>query len=157
MAVSILKTEDSKDVSRLLEMLGGMERFVKPGDKVLLKPNAAWDRQPEQAANTNPAVVAAVVKLCLEVRASEVWVTDVSVNDPHRSFARSGIEKAVNKAGGRIRFTTENDFVPTDLKGEKKLEQSRTQLDRGDTLFGEGKHSKAVKRYLKAYRKSEGI
>jgi uncharacterized protein (DUF362 family) len=110
--------ETEKMVRAAVETLGGMGRFISPGDKVLLKPNAAWDSQPEQAANTNPAVVAAVVKLCLEARASEVWVTDVSVNDPHRSFARSGIEDAVNKAGGRIRFTTENDFVPTDLKGE---------------------------------------
>jgi uncharacterized protein (DUF362 family) len=110
--------EAEKMVRAALETLGGMGRFVSPGEKVLLKPNAAWDRQPEQAANTNPAVVAAVVKLCFEARASEVWVTDVSVNDPYRSFARSGIEDAVKKAGGKIRFTTESDFVPTDFKGE---------------------------------------
>ena len=110
--------EAEKMVRAALETLGGMGRFVNPGEKVLLKPNAAWDRQPEQAANTNPAVVAAVVKLCFEARASEVWVTDVSVNDPYRSFARSGIEGAVKKTGGKIRFTTESDFVPTDFKGE---------------------------------------
>ena len=110
--------EAGKMVQAAVETLGGMKRFVSPGDRILLKPNAAWDRQPEQAANTNPAVVAAVVKLCLEARASEVWVTDVSVNDPHRCFARSGIEDAVKKTGGKIRFTTENDFVPTDLRGE---------------------------------------
>ena len=107
-----------KMVRAALEKIGGMGRFVSPGEKVLIKPNAAWDRQPEQAANTNPAVVGAVVKLCLEARASEVWVTDVSVNDPYRCFARSGIEDAVKKAGGKIRLTTENDFVLTDLKGE---------------------------------------
>jgi uncharacterized protein (DUF362 family) len=107
-----------KMVRAAIEKIGGMSRFVSPGEKVLLKPNVAWDRQPEQAANTNPAVVAAVVKLCLEARASEVWVTDVSVNDPYRCFNRSGIEEAVKKAGGKLRLTTENDFVPTDLKGE---------------------------------------
>lgn len=107
-----------KMVRAALEKIGGMGRFVSPGEKVLIKPNAAWDRQPEQAANTNPAVVGAVVKLCLEARASEVWVTDVSVNDPYRCFARSGIEDAVKKAGGKIRLTTENDFALTDLKGE---------------------------------------
>jgi len=110
--------EAEKMVRAAVEKIGGMGRFISPGDKVLLKPNAAWDRQPEQAANTNPLVVSAVVRLCLEAKASEVWVTDVSVNDPHRSFARSGIEDAVQRAGGRIRFTTDNDFVPTDLKGE---------------------------------------
>jgi len=105
-------------VRAAIEKIGGISRFVSPGDKVLLKPNVAWDRQPEQAANTNPAVVAAVVKLCLEARAAEVWVTDVPVNDPYRCFARSGIEDAVKTAGGKIRLTTENDFVLTDLKGE---------------------------------------
>ena len=111
-----------KDAERMvraaIEKIGGMGRFVSAGEKILLKPNAAWDRQPEQAANTNPAVVAAVVKLCLEAKASEVWVTDVSVNDPYRCFARSGIEDAVKRAGGKIRLTAENDFVLTDLKGE---------------------------------------
>lgn len=107
-----------KMVRAALEKIGGMGRFVSPGEKVLIKPNVAWDRQPEQAANTNPAVVGAVVKLCLEARASEVWVTDVSVNDPYRCFARSGIDDAVKKAGGKIRVNTENDFVLTDLKGE---------------------------------------
>ncbi|HEX8948135.1 MAG TPA: DUF362 domain-containing protein [Dissulfurispiraceae bacterium] len=107
-----------KIVRAAVERIGGMGRFVKPGERVLLKPNAAWDRQPEQAANTNPAVVAAVVKLCLEARASEVWVTDVPVNDAYRCFSRSGIEGAVKRAGGALKMTTENDFVPTDLKGE---------------------------------------
>lgn len=111
-------TDAERMVRAAIERIGGMSRFVRPGEKVLLKPNVAWDRQPEQAANTNPAVVASVVKLCLEARASEVWVTDVSVNDPVRCFARSGIEAAVKKAGGLIRLTAENDFAPTDLRGE---------------------------------------
>ncbi len=117
--LAVVRGKDAdKMVRAAIESIGGMARFVSPGEKVLLKPNAAWDRQPEQAANTNPAVVAAVVKLCLEARAAEVWVTDVSVNDPYRCFARSGIEDAVKRAGGKIRLAAENDFVPTDLKGE---------------------------------------
>ncbi len=111
-------TDADRMVRAAIEKVGGMARFVSPGDKVLLKPNAAWDRQPEQAANTNPAVVAAVVKLCLEARAAEVWVTDVSVNDPYRCFARSGIGAAVKKAGGTVRLAAENDFVLTDIKGD---------------------------------------
>ncbi|MGO9380129.1 MAG: DUF362 domain-containing protein [Dissulfurispiraceae bacterium] len=117
--LAVVHGQDAEKMVRAaIEKIGGMGRFVDPGEKVLLKPNAAWDRQPEQAANTNPAVVAAVVKLCLEARASEVWVTDVSVNDPYRCFARSGIENAVTKAGGKIRLTTEKDFVLTDLRGD---------------------------------------
>ncbi len=110
------------DVEKMLrasiEKLGGITKFIQPGDKVLIKPNVAWDRQPEQAANTNPELVAAVVKLCVEAKASEIWVTDVSVNDPYRCFDRSGIENAVLQSGGKILFTSENDFVLTDMKGE---------------------------------------
>ncbi|MBA4371918.1 MAG: cytoplasmic protein [Thermodesulfovibrio sp.] len=105
-------------VRAAVDKIGGITRFINPGEKVLIKPNVAWDRQPEQAANTNPAVVAAVVRLCLEARASEVWVTDIPVNDPYRCFARSGIEEAVKRSGGKIRLTQESDFLPTDLKGE---------------------------------------
>jgi uncharacterized protein (DUF362 family) len=111
-----------KDVGKItrtaVEKLGGISRFISPGDTVLIKPNAGWDRQPEQAANTNPELVAAVVRLCRKAGASHVWVTDVSINDPFRSFARSGIEAATKHAGGKIKFPTENDFVLTDLKGQ---------------------------------------
>ncbi len=107
-----------KMVQAAAAKLGSISRFISAGDRVLIKPNAGWDRQPEQAANTNPEVVAAVVSLCREAGASEVWVTDVSINDPYRSFARSGIEAAVQKSGGRVKFTSENDFVLTDLKGQ---------------------------------------
>ena len=117
--LSVVRGKDAEKMVRAaIDKLGGMTRFITPGDRVLLKPNAAWDRQPEQAANTNPLVVAAVVRLCLEAKASEVWVNDVSVNDPVRCFARSGIEEAIKKVGGKLRLTSENDFLATDLKGE---------------------------------------
>ncbi|MBF0464195.1 MAG: DUF362 domain-containing protein [Nitrospirae bacterium] len=107
-----------KMVTAAVEKLGGMSKFVEKGQRVFIKPNVGWDRQPEIAANTNPEVVAAVVTLCLSAGAREVWVTDVSINDPYRSFARSGIEPAVLKAGGKVKIPTENDFLYTDLKGE---------------------------------------
>ena len=51
----VVRGKDAEKIVRAaIDRLGGMRRFVKSGDKVLLKPNAAWDRQPEQAANTNP-------------------------------------------------------------------------------------------------------
>ncbi|MBF0345566.1 MAG: DUF362 domain-containing protein [Nitrospirae bacterium] len=107
-----------KMVQAAIDKLGGLSRFIKPGERVLIKPNVGWDRQPEIAANTNPEVVGAVVAMCVEGRASEVWVTDVSINDPYRSFARSGIEAAVLKAGGKVKFVSEDDFLQTDIKGD---------------------------------------
>jgi uncharacterized protein (DUF362 family) len=56
-------------VDRALEDLGGIRRFVSRQDVVVLKPNIAWDRTPEQAANTNPELVAEVVRQCWQAGA----------------------------------------------------------------------------------------
>jgi len=79
--------------------LGGMGKFVGRGDVVVVKPNIAWDRVPEQAANTNPEVVQAVVRLCLECGAKQVRVFDRSCNDPRRCYKQSGIQAAVLALG----------------------------------------------------------
>ncbi len=98
--------------------LGGIRRFIAKGDRVLIKPNVGWDRQPEQAANTNPNVVGAVVRLCVEAGAEQVLVSDVSLNDPMRCFARSGIQAAARDAGGEVRLPGSNDFLQTDMGGD---------------------------------------
>jgi uncharacterized protein (DUF362 family) len=81
-------------VQKALENLGGMGRFVSRLDVVVIKPNIAWDRTPEQAANTNPETVAEVVRQCWQAGAKRVIVTDVSCNEPRRCFQRSGIQAA---------------------------------------------------------------
>jgi uncharacterized protein (DUF362 family) len=82
--------------------MGGMERFVRKGETVLVKPNVGWDRLPEQAANTDPQVVAEIVRLCIAAGARRVVVTDISCNDPRRCFARSGIQAAATAAGAEV-------------------------------------------------------
>ncbi len=68
-SVSIVKCEDYtpsnvlKAVREAVSLLGGMERFVRPGQKVLLKPNLLSARPPESAVCTHPAVVEAVIGL----------------------------------------------------------------------------------------------
>jgi uncharacterized protein (DUF362 family) len=105
-------------VRKALEELGGTKRFVRRGDVVVVKPNIAWDRTPEQAANTNPDVVAEVVRLCLEAGARTVTVTDVSTNEPRRAFQRSGIAAAARAAGAQVILPEERKFKEVDLRGE---------------------------------------
>lgn len=89
-----------ENVRRALAALGGMGAFVRRGDKVAIKPNCAWDRRPQQAANTDPEVVAELVRQCFGAGASKVTVLDNTCHDPGRAFTRSGIEAAVKEAGG---------------------------------------------------------
>ncbi|MGC4115047.1 MAG: DUF362 domain-containing protein [Myxococcales bacterium] len=90
------------NAQKAVEALGGMGVFVKPGDKVLIKPNVGWNRLPEQAANTNPDVVAAVVRMVKAAGAAKIWVADVPVNTADRCFDRSGIRKAAGEAGATV-------------------------------------------------------
>jgi uncharacterized protein (DUF362 family) len=103
---------------RAIQELGGIRRFISRGDVVTIKPNAAWDRTPEQAANTNPAVVGEVSRLCLEAGARRVVVADVSINEPRRCFARSGIAAAVRSAGAELAMPEERLFREVDLRGQ---------------------------------------
>jgi len=104
-------------VQKALENLGGISRFVRPRDVVLVKPNIAWDRTPEQAANTNPEVVAEVVRQCRDASAKRVIVTDVSCNEARRCFHRSGIEAAAKSAGAEIILPDPDLFRDVDLGG----------------------------------------
>ncbi|MDT8448465.1 MAG: DUF362 domain-containing protein [bacterium] len=114
----IAQGQDVEQMVRgLFESMGGVARFVSPHEKVLLKPNVGWDRQPEQAANTGPELVGALCKILREARA-EVLVVDHSINDPARAFHRSGIEQAAQEAGAKVLYGAKNNFVETDFKGE---------------------------------------
>lgn len=89
---------------KAVEAIGGIERFVKKNSTVLVKPNMAWDRNPEQAGNTNPRVVAALVKLSFKAGAKRVNVFDRSCNDARRCHENSGISKAAKEKGANVYF-----------------------------------------------------
>jgi len=105
------------NVRKALTELGGIEAFVKPGERVAIKPNCAWDRRPEQAANTNPELIGELVRLCLGAGAASVVVVDNSCHDPGRAFTRSGIEAAAHEAGGAIAHQRNAATVRLDLGG----------------------------------------
>ncbi len=93
-----------------IDLLGGMRRFVSKGDVVVVKPNIGWDRRSEQAANTNPEVVAEVVKLCLESGAKKVKVFDHTCNTASRCYRNSGIKKSASDAGADVSFVVDAGF-----------------------------------------------
>lgn len=105
------------NLDRALAALGGIGGFVAPGETVAIKPNCAWDRTPQQAANTDPELIGALVRKCLEAGAASVVVVDNSCHDPERSFQRSGIAEAARSAGGRIAHQKSADTVTLDLGG----------------------------------------
>ena len=100
--VAVMGGEPEEMLLRALKEIGGISNFVKKGYKVVIKPNIGWDKRPEMAANTNPDLVAALVKQCKNAGASEIIVFDHTCQDWRKCYTNSGIEKAVNDAGGKM-------------------------------------------------------
>jgi uncharacterized protein (DUF362 family) len=111
-------------VASVLARLGGMSHFVKPGQKVVIKPNIGWDRKPEQGANTHPQVVQALVKLALDQKAGQVLVFDRTCNDARRCYNNSGILEAVESIKddrARCVYIDDKKFVPVQISNGKAL------------------------------------
>jgi len=111
---------------RAVELIGGMGRFVRKGQKVVVKPNIGWDRTPEQAANTNPELVGELVRMCLEAGAKEVLVFDRTCNDQRLCYRHSGIEDAVEAIGdGRVKIfhPDRRKYEDVSIPGGKSLRE----------------------------------
>ncbi len=109
-----------------IQALGGMKKFVNPGEVVVVKPNMAWDRPPEMAANANPAVVRQVVELCLQAGAKQVKVLDYTCDDARKAYATSGIQAAVEglkDPRAVVQFVDERGFVEVRIEKARALKK----------------------------------
>jgi uncharacterized protein (DUF362 family) len=121
--ISIVRGSDRiKTVNEAIALLGGIERFVKPGETVVIKPNIAFASSPMLGATTNPELIAEVVRLCYNRgQAKKVYVTDNPINDPASCFMLTGITKAVIAAGGEVILPKDSFFKNTTLKDGKLI------------------------------------
>src|SRR4030066_2257289 len=102
--------------------LGGMGRFVKKGQRVLIKANIAWARTPEQACTNNPDLFSALIKMCYDAGAKRVTVWDHTCDNYQFCFSRSGLKETAQKAGADI-FSGHgrNSYKQVEVQKGKKL------------------------------------
>lgn len=100
--VAVMGGEPEEMFRRAIAEMGGMKKFIKPGSKVVVKPNIGWDKTPELAGNTNPKLVAEIVKQCFTAGAEEVTVFDHTCDDWQKCYKNSGIEAAAKAAGAKV-------------------------------------------------------
>jgi uncharacterized protein (DUF362 family)/Pyruvate/2-oxoacid:ferredoxin oxidoreductase delta subunit len=91
-----------------------MQAFVKPGQKVLIKPNALLGQTPDHAVTTHPAVIAAVIKAVK--KAGGIALVGDSPGNAHsnvpETMEKTGIKQAVKEAGGIMVYFQHEGIVP---------------------------------------------
>lgn len=120
--MSIVKgTERKPAVEKALEALGGISAFIRKGDHVLLKVNAAFASPAILGATTHPDLVRAMSRLCFKAGAASVIVTDNPINDPASSFALTGIAQAAEAEGARVVLPRDSFFKPAKIPETKLI------------------------------------
>lgn len=115
--MSIITGSDRvKTINRAFAALGGIEQFIKKGDRVLLKVNAAFASPPALCATAHPQLVAEVIRWCYRAGAASVAVSDNPINDPQSCFRLTGIAEAVQTGGARLVLPQDNYFKPTTVR-----------------------------------------
>ena len=130
--LAVAHGEDAAAVTRAaIAALGGIERFVKPGDDVIIKPNICTDyHPPEYATTTNPFVVATLVTLCREAGARRVRVMDMPFGGtPETAYAISGIADATRAASGEMEVMSPLKYVMTSIPQGKDITQWEVYRD----------------------------
>lgn len=107
--VSIVRCPDYSEtesaIAEALEVLGGLENIIHPGERVLLKPNILAATPPESAVTTHPLVVASMCKFVLQAGGKPVVGDGAGISRPgatSKALKTSGIEEAARKAGAEV-------------------------------------------------------
>ena len=108
--VALVKCDDydqakvDASIKKALTLLGGLAQFVKPGQRVLIKPNLLMKSRPERAITTHPSIVSAVVREVAALGAAAlVGDSPGNVNANIRQvWDETGIKNAVEQAGGKM-------------------------------------------------------
>lgn len=124
--VAVMGGEPDVMFRRAITEMGGIKNFIKPGQKVVVKPNIGWDKAPELASNTNPKLIGEIVKQCFAAGAKEVTVFDHTCDDWQKCYKNSGIEAEVKAAGGKlVPAHLESYYRPVSLPHAKNMKNAK--------------------------------
>ena len=125
----------------VLAPLGGMAAFVKPGERIALKPNVLMPTAPERAIVTHPAVVAAVALEVMEAGAHAVVVESSGTGVVHakpvmeRSFRKVGYAEMAERYGFELSVDTAYQTVAAPNAVLAKRFEVMTPILRADGII----------------------
>lgn len=98
-------------IDKALALIGGIEQFVQPGSRVVIKPNLVSKKRPESAVTTNPDFVHAVI--CAVEAAGGIVTIAESPGGPYTEsrlravYSACGMDKAVDGTGAVLNYSTD--------------------------------------------------
>ena len=121
-----------KDIPKMLAAgiakLGGWDKFIKSGMKVVLKPNIAWNSTPEQGGNTHPDIVRACV-LAAEAKGAKVTIPENTCHDEKAAFKTSGMDDALKGTKARMYRPAPRDYQTVDIPKGKICKSAEVPKD----------------------------
>jgi len=111
-----------------VELLGGIQKFVKPGDRVVIKPNMSFDRTPEQASNTHPEVVRELAVMCKEAQAGKVFILDHTLASAEMCLRSSGIEEACKSVDKNMVYAINESYLYQEVPIPEAVNLTRTDI-----------------------------
>ena len=122
-----------KDIPKMLEAgiakLGGWGAFIKPGAKVTLKPNVAWNSTPEQGGNTHPDLVKAFVLAAEKCGASKIALPENTCHPEKATFKASGVEDTLKGTRARLYRPAKEDYRKVDIPQGKVVKSASVPKD----------------------------
>ncbi len=98
--LAVISGDPATATKKALEVMGGISRFVRKDQQVVLKPNMSFSNPPEWGSTTHPLVVATVAQACVDAGAQRVLVLDYPLRPSQLCLKRSGIQEACRSIKG---------------------------------------------------------
>ena len=129
--IAVVKGSPAAATRKAVDTIGGISRFVKTGQKVVIKPNMSFARRPEDASNTHPEVVREVLIMCKEAGASKIRVLDHSLQDPEQALTLSGIRDACDSVEKGIchHLMSDRFYKDAEIKHGKEMRSNAFMRD----------------------------
>ncbi|MCK4251017.1 DUF362 domain-containing protein [candidate division WOR-3 bacterium] len=121
--IGVARGEKTKLVKAALDAIGGIDKFIKQGDRVCIKPNISFAANVDCGATTTPEITKQVVELCLDAGASKVIILDHTIQNPQLCVEKSKIEEALidKKKVSLLTLTKERQFTEIEIPQGKEL------------------------------------
>lgn len=91
-----------KEIEKGFEALGGISDFIKPGEKILLKPNLLKSSTPEGCATTHPEIIKAFIEIIKDAGAVPLLGDNPAMGNALKVFISIGLEKYIFSNNIRI-------------------------------------------------------